>query len=169
MVADTAGSSTCYGVNEPEKIRAASSAVEHLVDIEGVTSSNLVPPTKHPMGPFHLSRDEIIKWWDGLDEARKTPTPTARTPTGADSYVYFIQCGGLVKIGVATDVRGRLATLQTGNPAELRLLLCIPGDKNLENELHARFYAYSVEREWFHLSDEIKSFINAQNTPTEFS
>ena len=43
--------------------RAVSSAVEHFVDIEGVTSSNLVPPTRRftadPPGPHESNRRRI--------------------------------------------------------------------------------------------------------------
>ena len=131
------------------------------------------PVRLNPLGPFHLSREEICAWWDSLDETQKNPPPRAKVPVSADSYVYFIQCGDLVKIGVAKDVQGRLATLQTGNPAELNLLFYIPGDKDLERELQGRFYADSVGREWFRLSDEILAFIEADqsaiNPPTEFT
>lgn len=46
MVGDTSELSTPYAGGEPDNIRALSSAVEHLVDIEGVRGSIPLAPTK---------------------------------------------------------------------------------------------------------------------------
>lgn len=67
------------------------------------------------------------------------------------SFVYFIQQGrgGPIKIGVATDPRDRLASLQTATPFELRLLAAMPGSFPEEKVLHARFHAHHIRGEWF--------------------
>lgn len=67
------------------------------------------------------------------------------------SFVYVI-CGDEpepVKVGKANDVRARIATLQTGNPQDLRLLYVLPGDAELEWQLHRRLQGGRVRGEWF--------------------
>ena len=73
------------------------------------------------------------------------------TPFDAAVRVYFIQCGttGPVKIGMARDVRKRMATLQTACPFDLRLLAAIDGSADLERELHQRFAEHRLRGEWF--------------------
>jgi hypothetical protein len=66
------------------------------------------------------------------------------------SVVYFIGAyRGLIKIGVARDVRARLRTLQTGSGVPLTLLTAVPGSFALERHYHARFAAYRRHGEWF--------------------
>lgn len=67
------------------------------------------------------------------------------------SYVYFARAGedGLVKIGHAKDVRSRLSSMQTGCPIPLTLLGVLPGGREREAELHARFADLRVRGEWF--------------------
>jgi len=42
------------------------------------------------------------------------------------AYVYFIQAGSHIKIGVAKDIASRIASLQTGNANKIELLAYIP-------------------------------------------
>lgn len=65
--------------------------------------------------------------------------------------IYFVQdCGtGLVKIGVTSDIRGRLNVYETSNPAGVRLLAVVPGGAGEEREMHARFAHLRVRGEWF--------------------
>lgn len=67
------------------------------------------------------------------------------------SHVYFVQAGenGPVKIGLAEDPDRRVAELQTGCFAELRLLGTIAGDRGTERALHERFADYRIRGEWF--------------------
>jgi hypothetical protein len=71
---------------------------------------------------------------------------------GADaSFVYVIQAapGTPIKVGVAKNPQARMAHLQTGNPAELRLLFVVPGAHDLEADFHHRLADSSVRGEWF--------------------
>lgn len=75
-------------------------------------------------------------------------------------YVYFIQCGGLVKIGSASDVRARLSNLQVASAAPLTLLAIIPNEApNNEFALHKRFHQHHHRGEWFRLEGELASFV----------
>lgn len=73
--------------------------------------------------------------------------------------IYFIVCGDLVKIGRASNVRARLASLQTGNPMPMMLLGEIHGDKTVEFDLHQLFYSFRVRGEWFRYDGELRAFI----------
>lgn len=80
----------------------------------------------------------------------------------SDQIVYFIEDphAGYVKIGVATDVRKRMAQLQCSHGHPLKLLGTMSGGRPVEKNLHEMFARYKVRREWFKLSDEIKEFID---------
>lgn len=75
--------------------------------------------------------------------------------------LYFVQAGngGPIKIGVATDLSKRLAALQTGSPAELRLLGTMTGDMADERALHVRFRDHRLRGEWFSPADDLLAFI----------
>lgn len=68
-----------------------------------------------------------------------------------DGYIYFIQglCGGAIKIGYSQEPIKRLNQLQTGYPDTLTILMMIPGNKDLEQQLHEEFYEYKLKGEWF--------------------
>lgn len=65
--------------------------------------------------------------------------------------VYVVQAvdDAPIKIGVASDVEKRLASLQTGNPRALQLLHVLPGDGALEWSLHKSLAADRLVGEWF--------------------
>lgn len=69
----------------------------------------------------------------------------------ASEYVYFIQGdpGTPIKIGYTTDVHGRMDSLQTGNPHRLRLLVVLPGSRQLEVAYHRLLSNDRVRGEWF--------------------
>jgi hypothetical protein len=74
--------------------------------------------------------------------------------------VYFIQAGarGPIKIGLTSDVRRRLFSLQTASPQPLRLLGGIPGGQGLERALHRELAAHHIKGEWFRPAPEVRRF-----------
>lgn len=73
------------------------------------------------------------------------------------------------KIGVSTDIRDRLATLQTGSPVRLQVFhrRLVPADGrsafDREKNLHWHFRAHQVHGEWFRVPlDEIVWAINLE-------
>lgn len=66
-------------------------------------------------------------------------------------YVYFAQAedGGPIKIGTATSVTGRLASLQTGTPKKLVILAALAGGFEVERALHQLFARHRERGEWF--------------------
>jgi hypothetical protein len=65
--------------------------------------------------------------------------------------VYFIRAGeeGPVKIGTAENVNARLHALQNAHYAELTVIRLLEGDHHLELQIHERFKARRIRREWF--------------------
>jgi hypothetical protein len=65
--------------------------------------------------------------------------------------VYIIRAGedGPVKIGVATDTRDRLVTLQMGNHLDLKIIREIEGWEAAEAAIHARYSHLRLRGEWF--------------------
>jgi hypothetical protein len=68
--------------------------------------------------------------------------------------VYFIQGGGLTKVGYASSPEGRLRGLQTGSPVSLRLVRVLDGTDRHEKDLHLQFARHHSHGEWFRLTDE---------------
>lgn len=69
--------------------------------------------------------------------------------------VYFVAAGQQVKIGVAKNIRARLAGLQTSSPVPLRLLAFAPGGLAEERAYHREFAAHRLLGEWFELAPAI--------------
>ena len=64
--------------------------------------------------------------------------------------VYFVQgLAPYIKIGYAKDVQKRIANMQSGHPAPLRVLAIIPGNMKLERLYHKALKQYQVHGEWF--------------------
>ncbi|MGY4447726.1 hypothetical protein ACVWZR_002386 [Bradyrhizobium sp. i1.3.1] len=75
--------------------------------------------------------------------------------------VYLISTDNpeFVKIGYTTCLERRLKSLGTASHVEPTIHLTIEGRRSLERELHTRFEAARYSREWFRLTDDIKTFI----------
>lgn len=74
--------------------------------------------------------------------------------------IYFVRnrdC--FIKIGLAKDVKTRLAGLQTASPTELELLATMEGDRDRERRLHEMFESSRVQGEWFEPEPPLTRFI----------
>ena len=79
-----------------------------------------------------------------------------------NEIVYFIQSGeeGPIKIGTTSeDIKKRVAGLQTGNPYKLKILKVISGGRELEQEIHERFFDIRMMGEWFYPSQLLLDYI----------
>ena len=76
-----------------------------------------------------------------------------------EQFVYFIECAGLIKIGVSVNPETRLASIQTANGHTARLLATVPGGTRLERQLHEKFKASRVGGEWFKPTNEIREYL----------
>jgi hypothetical protein len=86
-------------------------------------------------------------------------------------FVYFVQhASGPIKVGVAANVLGRIADLQTANPEPLRLLLGIGGNSTLEAAIHLALVHARIRGEWFAPRDEVLRLIELLRTcPSVFA
>jgi len=78
-----------------------------------------------------------------------------------EQRVYFMQDGaeGPIKIGIGVVPRQRRSGVQTGNPRPVRLIGSIPGGKQLEDQLHARFDHLHIQGEWYQPAQELLDYI----------
>lgn len=83
----------------------------------------------------------------------------------APGLVYFLYCGGYIKIGYTTDIRQRLNDFHTHSPMPVTLLLTIRGRPEDELSYHEMFGADRVRREWFHLSLDLRDFLGRHFKP----
>ncbi len=82
--------------------------------------------------------------------------------------VYVFQSGngrGPVKIGYTQDeqrLKGRLKSLQCGNPTELKLLVVLPyAGPRTERALHKAFGRHRIRNEWYTYAAGIQRFVAA--------
>lgn len=80
--------------------------------------------------------------------------------------VYFILNidKGLIKIGYSFQVAERLKQLSKQSEESLTLLGVIPGDHNVEQELHTFFDENRVDGEWFRSNNKLLHFIDKNVT-----
>jgi hypothetical protein len=74
----------------------------------------------------------------------------------ASSYIYAIKAVGTsrYKIGTTTDLKGRLATVQTGCPYPAQIVATWDGDRRLETAIHRELAEYRRVGEWFEIEEE---------------
>lgn len=74
--------------------------------------------------------------------------------------IYAISGGGLVKIGMAIDVKKRLSHLQIGSPVPIELLGHAPGaEPALEKVIHDFLVAHRAHGEWFRQAPEVMEIV----------
>ena len=88
-----------------------------------------------------------------------------------ENYVYFMEDGEYIKIGVSTDPTSRLRQIQTGNPRPIGVWLAwgYCSAKNAfqtEAWLHARFADKQTIGEWFKLDKADRANIINQDFST---
>jgi hypothetical protein len=73
---------------------------------------------------------------------------TDRTP-----QVYLLRLGDTdyFKVGMTTDINGRLSSLQTATPFDLHLITVVEHENafTVEKDIHASLVKYHVRNEWF--------------------
>lgn len=79
-----------------------------------------------------------------------------------DGWVYFIQAPDTknIKIGFTSrSVESRMAAMQTGHPAQLRILATVRGGMPLERTLHREFKDCHARGEWFQPHPRLMTYI----------
>lgn len=90
-----------------------------------------------------------------LDDAPRPAERQARLNQGHESLVYFIRFGDRIKIGVTTNLHLRLMAIPHDE-----VVATIPGDRQLEKRLHAKFRHLRIKGEWFSAGGDLLDYIN---------
>lgn len=90
---------------------------------------------------------------------KRVPGPEDK-PKG-QGIVYFVRRGGSdkIKIGTTTNMDSRINALKHPLTGKLRVLATIPGGRDVEKQMHARFKQYRIAGEWFRLEGELMEFV----------
>jgi hypothetical protein len=77
------------------------------------------------------------------------------------AVVYFLRSGERIKIGSTTNPRTRFGEIANQIGADVELLGWMPGDYEVEHNLHKRFLATRIEgeQEWYTPSPELDAVI----------
>ena len=82
-----------------------------------------------------------------------------------EKLVYFIGAeSGPIKIGIASNPKMRLATLQTAHHEKLTILAVTGGGQEAERKYHERFAAFRLQGEWFDRNPELITEIDYLNS-----
>lgn len=98
------------------------------------------------------------------EHRRRIPNAREEHPN-RKAWIYVIQCGEFVKVGMTTDVQARFNQLQNVIPYNLRLVMrrAVPhwGRLEFEKIVHASIAQHAHRGEWFRLTpDEAKQAVN---------
>lgn len=75
--------------------------------------------------------------------------------------VYFIRCGGYVKIGYTRGaVEDRMNEFALGNPFKLDVLAIVRGPSSMEQSIHILLNRWHKGREWFVMRDAVKEVVD---------
>jgi T5orf172 domain len=95
--------------------------------------------------------------WNLTEEEREILKEDLKKP-GSGASVYFLRSGRFVKIGYSTNPNERFRQHSVSNP-DLETLAIIPGTRSTERELHNKFEHLRHNREWFHLTEDLRAAI----------
>ena len=103
--------------------------------------------------------------WPGWEKYIGPKLVFEKQKTDKAGFIYVLRSGktNRFKIGLSKNVLSRLDSLQTGNPDTLSLVCNFPAIDvfTKEKDLHKRYEAKQITREWFELTDEdISSLIS---------
>ncbi len=97
--------------------------------------------------------DDLLKSFLDHFQNVKIPADFSR------NCIYFVECNGVFKIGTTSDIKSRLSTMQTSNPAPIRLVHTIPipilyNHGEVEKALHTIFENAYVRGEWYSINEQ---------------
>jgi Meiotically up-regulated gene 113 len=105
--------------------------------------------------------------YSAIDRSRESHREAERVAKFAECVVYFLieldVPAPKVKIGTTTraGLSKRIEQIQNGNPNKLEPRLVIPGDRSVEQALHARFESSRCRGEWFLFEGAVEAFVSA--------
>jgi hypothetical protein len=129
------------------------------------TNENWDYDVKYPFVWFY----RIVRKYNPPDNRTEYNMASMYPPPSKPSKgnIYLISAGEHVKIGVAKDVKKRLAGLQTGNPVQLEVLTSYAPKVDpylLEKLLHEHFKDIRMSGEWFKNVFSVEEFLTLCQT-----
>lgn len=83
--------------------------------------------------------------------------------------VYFARCGEQIKIGIASNVKSRITSLQVASPQPIELLGAVRGTAHDERALHERLAPHRVSGEWFSDCQQVREAMRHALDAGDFS
>lgn len=74
--------------------------------------------------------------------------------------IYFIECGGRIKIGFSKNIDARLKCLSVASALPLKLVAAQAGTKRLEKAIHRHLAPHHAQGEWFFDCLHVRSVIS---------
>jgi Meiotically up-regulated gene 113 len=99
-----------------------------------------------------------------LNHRRQRRPQPARNGAAAREVVYFVRGGDAVKIGRTGNLAARLRALATASAMPLELLAAVPGGRQLEAQLHRRWWHLHLRGEWFRADEALVRYAREQAT-----
>lgn len=87
---------------------------------------------------------------------------------GSDLYFILNPSLGIIKIGIAADVKSRLSGLECSCGVPLEVLRVVKGGAELETPLHDIFGASRLMGEWFHPTEELLALAFGAGNVSEY-
>ena len=98
---------------------------------------------------FTEARQQEIAARRGQGQSALVVPARARRAPKADSHIYFLRVGDLVKIGYSTKPLSRIDDLRTVVAGKISSLVIVPGTRRDETRLHHALRAHRRNGEWF--------------------
>lgn len=148
----------------PERIRirrAAEILGETVRTVQALAARGEIPGAAKPARNWTFDKEKFRSFVRAVKRNKELARSLGlgRRREKKRTYVYYVRGGDFVKIGVAVDVKKRLASLQTSNAVKLNLLMFTNVSIKLERELHAKFAHLREHGEWFRYDPEIERHI----------
>lgn len=87
------------------------------------------------------------------------------TDPNAPGVIYFVYSCGRIKIGYTSELASRMSQFGTHSPMPPVLLLTVGAHEQDEAAYHEMFAADRMHREWFHLSYDLRDFLDSKFEP----
>lgn len=144
--------------NAGGEFHAAIVNVGHAREFVGVEMPALRQAFEELLGRG-LSVVEALDDEDSLDcriplpRERRQPHAPDQSRASRPGELYVVTAGGRTKIGISTDIHGRIGWLQSGNPDRIQVVLRLGGSigdaRAVEREAHRRLTDRRIAGEWF--------------------
>jgi len=101
-------------------------------------------------GASSLCRVHIVEGMAEISRMYPNGRPVKKGRKTRVTKLYALKVGDFVKIGVADDLKARIACIQTNCPLEVELLGYVNAMQSVESAIHGLIASERARGEWFH-------------------